>query len=65
MPKEKCQHYKMCASSDETLCGDLHCYINRQNLVKEKEEQYAEVVQCLTKIKQDLGINSFLDLNNK
>ena len=61
----KCQHYNTCINSNESLCGDIYCSINRIQTKKEQKQQYEEVVQCLEYIKKELGINSFLELNNK
>ena len=65
----KCQHFNVCItmtdSKSELLCNDSKCKLNRLKHLESEQQGIDGVVEELTKIKRQLGIKSFLDLNNK
>ena len=66
---KKCQHFNVCItmtdSKSELLCNDSKCKLNRLKHLESEQQRMDEVVDELDKIKRQLGIKSFLDLNNK
>jgi hypothetical protein len=55
----------MCLNSKSLLCNDSKCKLVKLELLKDQYKRIEQVEQLFIQYKKSLGINSFLDLNNK
>lgn len=59
-----CIHYKICITlHNDFLCNDSRCILNKKQIKIELNKQREQVRITIDKIKNQLGIENFLELN--